>query len=117
MSRVSVIGAAFLSAAVAGCEAAESTQGGMMNDGNVGHRGVVASSATSSATSSRSEGVVSGENSRMSIAGDVVEVRHGEVRVNGISYGSVPSGSRVRYVVEGQKRQLFVDGQERGPQR
>lgn len=113
MSRVSVIGAAFLSAAVAGCEAAESTQGGMMNDGNVGHRGVVASSATSS----RSEGVVSGENSRMSIAGDVVEVRHGEVRVNGISYGSVPSGSRVRYVVEGQKRQLFVDGQERGPQR
>lgn len=53
----------------------------------------------------------------MSIAGDVVEVRHGEVRVNGISYGSVPSGSRVRYVVEGQKRQLFVDGQERGPQR
>ena len=113
MLRVSVIGAAFLGAAIAGCEAAESTQGGMMNNGNVGHVGVVASSVTSS----RSEGVVSGENSRMSIAGDVVEVRHGEVRVNGISYGKVPSGSRVRYSVEGQKRQLFVDDEERGPQR
>ena len=49
------------------------------------------------------------------ILGDKVESKNGTVFINGVSFGSVPAGSEVKYVVTKSARTLFVDGKARGP--
>lgn len=102
MSSTVILG---LGTAITGCAAAESAAHSF------------ASSSCAGCVQSRSEGALSGGDGRIFVNGDVVEVRRGEITVNGISYGNASPGSRIRYIVEGQKRQLFVDNEERKPHR
>jgi hypothetical protein len=106
MFKTSPIVGLFLGTAITGCAIADNPQSS-----------VSSSSAVGQTASVHSEGSLSGENGRMSVGGDIVEIRRGEVLVNGVSYGRVSSNARVRYTVQGQKRQLFVDGEERQPHR
>lgn len=49
------------------------------------------------------------------ILGDKVESKNGGVFINGVSFGAVPAGAEVRYVVTTTGRTLFVDGKPRAP--
>lgn len=77
------------------------------------------SSSTSSASSAfsssdeRQEISLTGENGHAELAGDRIEVKAGTVSVNGVSYGTVPKGAQVQYVVTSNARTLFVGGQPR----
>jgi hypothetical protein len=78
-------------------------------------------SSSTQNTSQRAEASFSGQNGRISVGGDIVEVRNGNVSVNGIPHGQASPKSQIRYVVQGQgqgrKAQLFIDGVERPPSR
>ena len=76
------------------------------------------SSSTSSASVSlssdgRQEISLTGENGQAELAGDRIEVKAGTVSVNGVSYGILPKGAQVQYVVTSNARTLFVAGQPR----
>lgn len=67
------------------------------------------------ASSTHSEAVLAAPNAKARVGADRVEVQDGEIRVNGISYGRVPDGAKVRYVLENGQSHLSVDGVERTP--
>jgi hypothetical protein len=71
------------------------------------------SSSTSSSSDGRQEISLTGENGHAELAGDRIEVKAGTVSVNGVSYGAVPKGAQVQYVVTPNARTLFVAGQPR----
>ncbi|MBK9218189.1 MAG: hypothetical protein RJA63_302 [Pseudomonadota bacterium] len=73
-----------------------------------------ASSSSSSHSSGASEVTLSGTHCRASVNGDSIEIRAGEVFVNGVSHGPVPAGAEVRYRVSAEGGRLTVEGALRG---
>ncbi|MCY2958940.1 MAG: hypothetical protein NTY35_02155 [Planctomycetota bacterium] len=66
---------------------------------------------TSSANgTTRTEAKMYGEGASLSVDGDALEIRAGELWFNGKSLGPIQSGQDVRFVVEGSLRELTVDG-------
>lgn len=54
-----------------------------------------------------------GEGAHLTAGGDLLEIRGGEVRVNGASCGAVGEGQVVRYTIVEGHRELTVDGLRR----
>ena len=59
------------------------------------------------------EAELRGEGARLTAGGDALEIRGGEVRVNGASFGAVEKGQVVRYTIIDGHRELTVDGSRR----
>ncbi len=83
-----------------------------------GHPGAASNSgnaSASSSTGSRAQAALVSPSGKAVVDGDTVEVRGGEISVNGHSYGSAPPGTHVRYVKENGIGKLFVGDAERQP--
>lgn len=84
------------------------------------HAAAVAENASASSTVSSSSGQASassevsfsGSEGKHIVNGDVIEVRGGQLMLNGRHYATVDSGSSIRYSVQGSSKRLFVDGKE-----
>jgi hypothetical protein len=89
--------------------------------GLIGCAGQAASQATqaqassSSHSSSSAQAVLVSPSGKAVVDGDTVELRGGEISVNGVSYGSAPPGTHVRYVKENGVGKIFVGDAERPP--
>lgn len=59
--------------------------------------------------------VLKGEPTTARVQGDVVELKHDAIYVNGVSYGAVTPTQTVEYDVTPDKRTLLVDGKVRPP--
>jgi hypothetical protein len=70
-------------------------------------------SASSSQSGSSSEASFTGQDGQHTINDDVIEIRHGQLTVNGVPYGTVKPESAIRYSVQGDKKALSVDGKDR----
>lgn len=70
-------------------------------------------SASPAGGSQRSEITLRGTRGVAQVAGDKVELKDSVVYVNGVSYGPVPQGAEVRYVVTEKGRTLLVGGEIR----
>jgi hypothetical protein len=75
-----------------------------------GHSLSAKTTTTTKGGVTRTEVVMYGAGSKASAAGDTLEIREGQLWVNGKSLGAVESGQKVEYVVEGALRELTVDG-------
>lgn len=71
------------------------------------------SSSTSTSSSQKNEVALSGETGHAEVAGDKIELKNGAVFVNGASFGSVPQGATVKYIVTSTNRELYVAGELR----
>lgn len=77
---------------------------------------VTSSSSVSLSTSqsgASSEASFTGNDGRHTVNDDVIEIRQGQLSVNGVSYGTVSPQSFIRYRVQGDKKTLIVDGKMR----
>ena len=70
-------------------------------------------SMSSSQSGTSSEASFSGHDGKHVVDDDVVEIRQGQLTVNGMAYGAVTPASAIRYTVQGDKKTLMVDGQVR----
>lgn len=70
-------------------------------------------STSSSQSGSSSEASFTGQDGRHTVNGDVIEIRQGQLTVNGTPYGTVKPESSIRYRVQGNKKTLAVDGKDR----
>lgn len=70
-------------------------------------------SLSSSPSGTSSEASFTGNDGRHNVNGDIVEVRHGRLTVNGEPYGTVGPESFIRYRIRGDKKTLIVDGKVR----
>ena len=73
-------------------------------------------SATSSSSSSQAqsqEATLSGETGQAEVAGDKIELKSGNVYVNGASFGPVAANAIVKYTVSSNGRVLLVAGEPR----
>lgn len=76
----------------------------------------VQSSTGTAGGAQRSEITLRGARGVAQVAGDKIELKDGLVFVNGVSFGAVPQGAEVKYVVTENGRTLFVGGEVRsGP--
>jgi len=74
-----------------------------------GHSVSAKVTTTTSNGVTRTEAVIYGEGAKVSVAGDALEIREGQLWVNGKSNGAVEGRQVVRYVVNGDLRELTVD--------
>lgn len=98
---------ALLFCGLIGCAAEAASQGPAGNPSAVAHTGAVSNSSAQATLVSPSGKAV--------VNGDTVEIRGGELSVNGISYGAVHPGVHVRYVKENGIARVFVGDEERHP--
>lgn len=75
------------------------------------------SSASSAISQSTAEVTLISPNAKAQVGAHRVEITGGEVKVDGVSYGTAPAGARVRYALTNGQAVLSVDGQERAPAR
>lgn len=77
-------------------------------------------SASGSASSSDASGAsvtLSGRSGHAVLAGDVVDIEHGKVSVNGVPYGVVTGTEAVVYTVNADGKLLTIAGQPASPLR
>jgi hypothetical protein len=81
--------------------------------------GASVSSAGSSSTDSNSNGsaTLRGANGSVVVNGDQVQVRGGELTLNGVPYGRVDANAVVKYSVDNGTKKLTVNNVERKPLR
>lgn len=70
-------------------------------------------SASIKVVDGHAEATITGESGIANIEGDKVELKDVSVYVNGVSFGKVPRGSVIRYVIGAQGRTLYVSGKAR----
>jgi hypothetical protein len=56
---------------------------------------------------------LTGPHVKTSVAGEIVEIRGGEVFIGDKSFGSVPEGAVVVYKVDAEGKELLVNGETR----
>ncbi|BBA33256.1 uncharacterized protein sS8_1296 [Methylocaldum marinum] len=91
------------------------TQYASVNAASISNSTISSSVSSVSLGHANGQAVISGQQGKISLNGDRVEVRDGRVTWNGVSYGAVGKKSIVTYVVDGSVKRLFVDGVERLP--
>jgi len=74
-----------------------------------GHSVSAKVTTTTSNGTTRTEAVMYGEGAKATVAGDSLEIRAGQLLVNGKVSGAVDEGQVVKYVVAGDQRELTVD--------
>lgn len=58
-------------------------------------------------------GTMRGEGGILGVQGDLVKVMHGSLSINGQFIGTVPKICEIKYIVDGERRTLYVDGKQR----
>lgn len=106
MSTIKLLIALAVSVAVSGCNYSASASAGS---------GSFSGSTSSSAGSN--EVTLSGSSGVAELAGDKIELKDGNVFVNGVSFGPVPAGAQVKYTMKTEGRVLFVGAERRSAQK
>jgi hypothetical protein len=71
--------------------------------------------SSSTASNSNSSATLRGANGSVVVNGDQVQLRGGELTVNGVPYGRVDPNAVVKYSVNNGTKQLTVNNVERNP--
>lgn len=106
MRRSLLLGAMLTSAMHPGWSAASQTNSAATASGT---------GSSSTASNSNSSATLSGANGSAVVNGDQVQVRGGELTVNGVPYGRVDANAVVKYSVNNGTKQLTVNNVERKP--
>lgn len=58
-------------------------------------------------------GTIRGAAATLGVHGDMLEFAHGAVRINGTPVATVPKVCEIKYIVDGTRRTLYVNGKQR----
>lgn len=58
-------------------------------------------------------GSIRGAAAILGVQGDMLEFAHGAVRINGKHVAKVPNVCEIKYIVDGKRRTLYVNGKQR----
>jgi len=72
-------------------------------------------STTINISNDKTEAELYGEGAKATVAGDELEIKNGTIFVNKISFGTIPSSGKVKYLVLPSGRSLSVNGTKRNP--